>query len=365
MKDAYMQWFYGKVYSFRLSNILANILYVLQILKYRIKKRKNMNQKIFLESEEAIKILERESPCPPIAFDKEKTMILAEEGIELSIIVPVYNYKEVLKETIDSIINQKTRYVYEVILVDDGSSDGSEKIVEEYHKYKNVNVIHQINSGIAEARNTGICNARGKYLMFVDCDDVLKDNMVQIMLDDIIKTQSDISECGFYYFKTEEGKTIKKRIFTYPEEILNQGDRKILRYPGLPWAKIYKRELFEKVRFPKGFWFEDTLIHFIIFQKCKKISFINQCLYGYRVYENNYTKIQQKSKRSIEHLWIVEYMISYAQYQKIDIKSELFYETVLRHLGPVLCNGTLFLGHEIQEAIFIMASEYLRNIQNE
>ena len=363
MKNAYMQWFYGKIHNFKLANILANILYGLQILKYKIEIRKLGNQKKLLEYKEAIKLLEKESPCPTISFHKEKKMIKEEKDIDLSIIVPVYNYKDVLRETIDSIVGQKTQYVYEVILVDDGSSDGSEKIVDEYRIYKNINIIHQQNSGIAEARNTGICNSRGRYVMFVDCDDILKDNMVKVMLGDIIKYQSDISEFGFYYFKKQGTNATKKRIFTYPEKILNEGNREILKYPGLPWAKIYKRELFEDTRFPKGFWFEDTLIHFIIFQKCKKISFVNQCLYGYRVYENNYTKVQQKSKRSIEHLWIIKYMIQYANYLKIKTKTDLFYETTLNHLGPILCNGTLFLGSEIHKALFSAASEYLTKVE--
>lgn len=362
MRDAYIQWFYGKIHSFKLADFLGNLIYILQLLRYKIKKISSNDLNHLLTTEKAMELLEKESPCPRICF-AENRMIPKDERIQLSVIIPVYNYKQVLKETIDSVMQQETTYKYEVILIDDGSSDGSEKIVDEYARYKNVKVIHQKNAGIAEARNTGINHARGAYLMFVDCDDLLEKNMAQIMLDHTIETKSDITECGFYYFQTRNGEEVRRRIFTFPDKVLNQGDREILKYPGLPWAKIYKRELFENVRFPKGFWFEDTLIHFIIFQKCKKISFLNQCLYGYRVYEHNYTKVQQKSKRSIEHLWIVKYMIKYAQFQKIEINSEMFYETVLRHLGPILCNGTFFLGSKIHKAVFVMASEYLKQIQ--
>ncbi|MGI6499308.1 MAG: glycosyltransferase family 2 protein [Anaerostipes sp.] len=361
MKEAYKQWFYGKIHSFFLSNILGNIAYFLFVVVYTMKKIQTSNKDRLPTRIQAKKILQKTSPCPSIE-DSYESIAANNESMELSVIVPVYNYEDVLKETIDSILNQETTYEYEVILVDDGSTDGSGEIVDQYEDHPKTKIIHQQNAGIAAARNTGIENSSGNYIMFVDCDDILKNNMVQVMLDTALREQSDIVECGFYYFKTEDGKLLRTREFTYPEETLYQGDKGILKYPGLPWAKVYKREMFEQLRFPNGFWFEDTIIHCIAFQQCKKFTFLNQCLYGYRVYEKNYTKVQQKSLRSIEHLWIVKYMIHYANQLNLPV-DDLFYETILRHLGPILCNGTNFMDERIQKSIFVEASHYLRKLK--
>ncbi len=103
-----------------------------------------------------------------------------DENIIISFVVPVYNSEKYLEECMLSIIHQDTNYHYECIFVDDGSTDQSPIILNRYASLDNVKIIHQENSGISMARNMGIKNAKGRYLVFVDNDDIVEKNMVQV-----------------------------------------------------------------------------------------------------------------------------------------------------------------------------------------
>ncbi len=117
---------------------------------------------------------------------------------EISIIVPVYKVEPYLRKCVDSILAQ-TFTDFEVILVDDGSPDNSGKICDEYaSKDSRVRVIHKENGGLSSARNAGIDVARGKYLGFVDSDDYIEKDMYELLYDNIVKEQADLSICGIY-----------------------------------------------------------------------------------------------------------------------------------------------------------------------
>ncbi|EGP5489252.1 glycosyltransferase, partial [Enterococcus faecium] len=117
---------------------------------------------------------------------------------EISIIVPVYKVEPYLRKCVDSILAQ-TFTDFEVILVDDGSPDNSGKICDEYaSKDSRVRVIHKKNGGLSSARNAGIDVARGKYLGFVDSDDYIEKDMYELLYDNIVKEQADLSICGIY-----------------------------------------------------------------------------------------------------------------------------------------------------------------------
>ena len=133
----------------------------------------------------------------------------------ISVIIPVYNAKERLKICIDSIINQSYSN-FEILIVDDGSTDGSDILCDELAKAdKRIKVFHKENGGVSTARNMGIDNAEGKYLVFVDADDTLSSNGLELMRDKICKNQVDMAIAGKYinyYDKYEEYLPINKSV---------------------------------------------------------------------------------------------------------------------------------------------------------
>ena len=208
----------------------------------------------------------------------------------VSVIVPVYNVESYLKECVDSLINQTYKNI-EILLIDDGSTDTSGVICDQYIKIDTrVQVKHKKNGGLSDARNTGIDMASGDYIMFVDSDDYVADNYVEIMLNAMVSQQVDIVICG--YFLTDEcGNVVlkdcnkTKAVFSTEEALrLLLQDKVIKNYA---WNKIYKKCYFDKERFPVGRLFEDIFTTYKIFMKCNTIALIPNELYYYRSREGS------------------------------------------------------------------------------
>ena len=175
--------------------------------------------------------------------------------IKLSIIVPVYNSGEYISRCLDSLVNQTLDDI-EIIVVNDGSTDNSLEILQEYVSEK-VKIITQKNSGVAVARNTGLKNAKGKYIAYVDSDDWIELDMFEKMYNKAIENDFDIVMCDFWYidsFKKWNG------IITNRNDILTVNDKKKFMINMFPviWNKIYKREKVGKVKFKAGVWAEDV-----------------------------------------------------------------------------------------------------------
>ena len=196
----------------------------------------------------------------------------------VSVIVPVYNVLPYLRESLDSVINQTYKDL-EIIIVDDGSTDGSDAVCEEYAKDSRVKVIHQKNHGLSAARNVGLDIARGDYIAFLDSDDVYLPDMIQTMVEGIKKSGADIEICGFNKVYSKRNIT-KKRIrnkrglIIKKEEILSREDalkHVIDKLRPCVWNKLYKKEVWDELRFPIGRVFEDTWIIPPMFENIKMI----------------------------------------------------------------------------------------------
>ena len=133
----------------------------------------------------------------PPEYKCDKGLNYREETLDLSIIIPVYNGEKYLKECLDSIFNNKTKYEYEVIVIDDGSSDSSMKILQSYSK-DNLIIKSQTNQGAAAARNQGLDLARGEYVAFIDSDDYVSDNYIEKLVYEGKEKKADVVKCGYY-----------------------------------------------------------------------------------------------------------------------------------------------------------------------
>jgi len=201
---------------------------------------------------------------------------------KISVIVPIYKVEPYLRKCLDSIVNQTYRNL-EIILVDDGSPDNCGKICDEYtQKDLRIQVIHKENGGLSSARNIAIDKADGDYLAFVDSDDWLDTDMFEYLLSNVLSENADIGICGRY--EEYENRFLTKG---YPgrETLDKESALQILLRNDLiqnfVWDKLWKRELFDNIRFPAGRTYEDLAVVHRLFERAEVILCLPEAKYHY------------------------------------------------------------------------------------
>ena len=214
--------------------------------------------------------------CPKFAYEQTDK--------DLSIIVPAYNVERFVGPCLESILNQETKVDFEVIIVNDGSTDGTADVIAEYaQKDSRIRVISQSNKGISDARNTGIDQARGKALMFVDSDDMVAPTHV-----DALMTALRAGDCDYV---TSD--------YTDIDEAGNQiGQGKLREFMGTAWGRAYWRYVWNDVRFPEGYLYEDTMLSFLIKPRYKNKQIENNG-YLYRHTKSSISRNKGTDKKCI------------------------------------------------------------------
>ena len=206
---------------------------------------------------------------------------------QVSIIVPVYQVEQYLRQCIDSILAQSFTD-FELILVDDGSKDQSGAICDEYAEQDGrVCVIHTENKGLAAARNTGLDRVTGEYFAFVDSDDWIGPTMVECLYHSILRENGDIAACNFQYsFDCDPAKnfstSIQREVVPAAEIFYYRKNDRSFGFWTFAWNKLYKSEVFGKCRFPVGKYHEDEFWANEIYQMDIRIVTVPDCLYFYR-----------------------------------------------------------------------------------
>ena len=210
---------------------------------------------------------------------------------KISVIVPIYNVENYLRRCIDSIL-KSTYENLEIILVDDGSTDECPTICDDYAKKDpRIKVIHKKNGGLSDARNKGLDIATGEYISFIDSDDCINKNMLSYLMNLLVDNSCDISVCDFYTFSdvcptVELSQNADKnfKIFSNKEAIalLLYGEKS---HGDYAWNKLYKKKLFNNVRYPIKRKMEDIGTTYKLYYESKKIVISNEKLYYY--YQRN------------------------------------------------------------------------------
>ena len=192
--------------------------------------------------------------------------------VAISIIVPVYNVEKLLSKCVDSILNQNFKD-FELLLIDDGSKDKSGLICEEYAKKDSrISVYHKTNGGLSSARNYGIEHALGEFITFIDSDDYVDKSMLEILYNNMIENDVDLSITGVR--DIYDGKTSidvdREKLLLNSEETLKfmLMGKKINVYAV---SKLYKRSIFESIKYPLGKAYEDSYIIVDILKKCSSV----------------------------------------------------------------------------------------------
>ena len=249
---------------------------------------------------------------------------MSEEGKEkgrcnnsplVSVIIPVYNVEEYLVQCVDSVRNQTYKNI-EIFLVDDGSTDQSGEICDFYSSIDDrIHVIHKKNGGLSSARNAGIELANGEYFAFIDSDDYADLEMIEVLCDRVIKAQAEIA-FGGYETIDETGsqlkcRSINKNYTSFEALQALSGDTGIPL--GTIWNKIYKRSLFDNIRFPLGKYHEDVFIMHELIDLCSTVCGVDKTVYYYRQRNGSITK----SIYSVRHLDNIEaFYVRYCYYKK-------------------------------------------------
>lgn len=213
----------------------------------------------------------------------------------ISVVVPVFNVEKFLKRCVDSIIGQNFKDI-EIILVDDGSTDKSGKICDEYEKEdERIRIIHKENGGLSSARNAGMEIAKGDYLFFIDSDDWLSDeNVLSDLFDEIKNNNSDFS---YGLFNNANDTVVSERKFNMR---YYKDDRLFLLSNShffSAWNKLYKMELRKYLHFEVGRINEDLDILPYLISNCNNISFIRRPTYNYYQNPNSITRRKFSDKR--------------------------------------------------------------------
>ena len=219
----------------------------------------------------------------------------------ISVIMPIYNAEKYVKKSIDSLVNQTTNEI-EIILVDDGSTDGSGSICDQYDGSENIKIIHKENGGLSDARNAGIDAAKGKFLGFVDSDDYVHPRFYELLLQALKEEGADIAGCDVKKVcKTEkieekEQQPIQRTVYSGREATANLYDAQMYLKSVVAWNKLYKKELFEEIRFPKGKLHEDEFTSYKLLYQSESVVYINRAYYFYFQREDG---IMGKEQRKI------------------------------------------------------------------
>ena len=192
------------------------------------------------------------------------------DGVEydLDIIIPVYNVKQYVEQCVDSVLAQKTRFSFHVTIINDGSTDGSRDKLKKYENDPRLTILDQINKGFSGARNTGVANVKGRYITFVDSDDRLPKGAIETLMTKAEEGNFDIVGGGYARFDSRR--------------ILNIYVPRDGQQTGFVWGKLYKAKVWEDIRFPEGYWFEDTVFAFLFNNSSRSKATVKQVVYDWR-----------------------------------------------------------------------------------
>lgn len=276
---------------------------------------------------------------------------------KISVIVPVYKVEKYLRKCLDNIVNQ-TYSNLEIIVVDDGSPDNSGNIADEYAAKDNrVKVIHKENGGLSDARNTGLAVATGEYVTFCDSDDIPDVREYEVLYNLIKKYDADISFCELQRF-CEGDEIIKSEEEFIDKEITkNEAFIKVLmdgNVGNYVWIKLFKRDLFEGVEFPKGRTYEDIATIYKAMHKANKIAYTNEKLYYYLVgrtgaITSNYT---EKKVKDAVLSYYEQYKFLAENYPEVKEYASLIFAKMFASASEKMCMNEfwdLYESAEIEE----------------
>ena len=277
--------------------------------------------------------------------------------MELSIIVPVYNVEQYLKRCLDSLVRQTLkRDCYEIIIVNDGSPDNSQSIIDTFaDKYSNIVALQKQNGGLSDARNFGLERAKGDYIAFVDSDDYVDTRMYEVMLQKAKEQDFDMVVCDFKEvydnYELQGSSRVTKDLLT-KEDVRHA----MLDFYPSAWNKLYKRELFAEIQFKKNVWFEDVECLYRLFPIIKNVGVVKETLYYYIQRAGSISKSMDPRIFHCIYNWngIIEY---YEQNNYMDMYEKEIEYCYVRYLYATFLKASLKYDRETYKKALNIAIE--------
>lgn len=274
---------------------------------------------------------------------------------ELDIIIPAYNAGRYLRECMDSMLGQETRYSFRVLAIDDGSTDATGEMLDGYAaRDSRVHVVHQENRGHSGARNAGLKIADAELIMFLDSDDVLFPDAVEQLAGAVLNGDAAFSEGAYEVVDTQ-----MQHISDSPHEAGELAD--FADCSAYPWGKAYRLRALDGFRFPEGYLYEDSFIYQVLFpqyaQLGKKAVGISSPVVKYRVNPGGISRKSRGSVKSLDSLWIT--LSLHEDRKKLGLEStQEYYEYILSML-VLTYRRTEQRDEETKKAIFVMWCDFL------
>ena len=243
----------------------------------------------------------------------------------ISVIVPAYNTEKYISTCIDSLLAQ-TYINYEIIIINDGSTDHTLSILDKYRQHPNIRIFSQENAGLSAARNRGISVSNGDLICFVDSDDYVAKNYLEKLVAPLLQDSTiDIAVCGYQeiYQDRQASYPLKPQLLTGFQAtknlLLNQRD-----FDVLAWNKLYKKSLFTDydILYPVGQIHEDNLTTYKLYSVAKNVQYLEDILYFYQRKNSRITKDFSSTEKTLKRLQVKEQMAIEAQkyFKTLDLK---------------------------------------------
>ena len=269
------------------------------------------------------------------------------KNYNLQVIITSYNNEKYLKKCIESVTNQKTKYKYKIVIIDDESTDNSRNIIDQYKNYENIEIIYRKNGGTSAARNSGINNIYADYIIFLDSDDYMADNAIETLLDCAYKNDADVVQGTFVSLIDDKEIKIEN-----DDKEPNENNLR-----GFDWDKVIKAELYKKIIYPVGCWFDDTILSFLIYPQCKKICLIDDVVNYHLVNKEGMVISVVGKNKSLDTYWATEMLDNNRQELGYE-NNELYFEKLK---GQFLMNyrRVYLLPEYIKKDMFYLESDLL------
>lgn len=286
----------------------------------------------------------------------------------ITVVLPIYNVEKYLECCIKSVLKQTYKNI-EIILVDDGSLDNCAQICDEYEKKDDrVKVIHKKNGGLSDARNEGIRNAKGKYICFIDSDDFIKENYIEVLYNLIKKYNANMAVGNFIRVQDSNLPKITKEeitenVYTGKEMIENIYNKALYVQATVAWNKLYDIQLFKDIQFPYGKQHEDEFTTYQLYYNCAKVVMTSEILYYYRYVPTSIMNQSFKIKR-LDGIEALEERLKFF----IDKKEEKLYNLTLIQYESMLmihymnCKRLLKNSEKEQQELLIKYKQHYKKV---
>lgn len=280
-----------------------------------------------------------------------------EDKYDVSVIIPVYNTEKYLDECLKSVLNQNMSGTMQIIVIDDGSTDKSPDILNRYESYPfpvggmELKVVHKENGGLSSARNAGLELAEGRYVFFLDSDDILTSDCIRKC---VVAAKANDADFVQVQYARKMGDKLKKLDSIRTGTYMEYSD--MCQIPGFATMKLFRRELFDHIDFPEDYWFEDTIIHLNVFPKCKKGVVISETGYIYHQNDSGITQTRDGQARSLETVQVIS---------KLKLKEnypEGYMDEILCHFGKLSYDRIKYLPEQTIKATFLLMCKIVETI---